>query len=350
MTRMMATEQTASAGVTVNIHRTFDSPTASLSIRRFAWFVLVYNVAVILWGGIVRATGSGAGCGDQWPLCDGAAIPQSPQFHTMVEFTHRLMSGGALILIVALLVWTWRETRKGDLARWTAGIALVLVMNEAFLGALLVTVAAHSSSPATGVLLFSCHLTNTLLLVASLALTAEFLKLARFRATTKLRRGSLLFPALGILATLLVGVTGSLVALGDTMYPSASLLDAIRQDFSPTAPLLLRLRWIHPFSAFVAGAFVLWLLIRAFRSDAPSKMRTLGKAVLVTLLLQYLLGVFDVLGQQATWLQILHLLGANVFWILLVLLTANFCLTQPPQRNNNTLAHDSYQVEEKLLV
>ena len=108
------------------------------------------------------------------------------------------------------------------------------------------------------------------------------------------------------------------------MYPSTSLLDAIRQDFSATAPLLLRLRWIHPASAFIAGAFILWLLVRAFR-DGSGKMRTLGMGVLLTLLLQYLFGAFDVLGQQPTWLQILHLLGANVFWIFLVLLTASYC-------------------------
>ncbi|HEY5254617.1 MAG TPA: COX15/CtaA family protein [Acidobacteriaceae bacterium] len=328
MTKMIAIDHAASADMSAGIRHTSESRSVSATLRRFAWFVLVYNVIVILWGGVVRATGSGAGCGDQWPLCDGAAIPQSPQYHTMIEFTHRLMSGGALILILALLVWAWRATSKGHLARWTAGIALLLVINEAFLGALLVTVAAHSASVVTGVVLFSCHLTNTLLLVASLALTAEFLSNPRFDATTGLRRGRLLFPILGILATLLVGVSGSLVALGDTMYPSTSLLDAIRQDFSPTAPLLLRLRWFHPASAFVAGAFILWLLVRAFRREAPAKMRTLGMAVLLTLLLQYLLGAFDVLGQQPTWLQILHLLGANVFWIFLVLLTANYCLVE----------------------
>jgi cytochrome c oxidase assembly protein subunit 15 len=112
------------------------------------------------------------------------------------------------------------------------------------------------------------------------------------------------------------------------MYPSSNLLEAIRQDFSATAPLLLRLRWIHPASAFLAGAFILWLLVRSFRRDAPAKMHALGIAVLVTLLLQYLLGVFDVIGQQPTWLQILHLLGANLFWIFLVLLTANYCLVE----------------------
>ncbi|HVC89634.1 MAG TPA: COX15/CtaA family protein [Acidobacteriaceae bacterium] len=328
MPRMIVSKDVVSADAGVAPGRPPDSSRSSAPLRRFAWFVLAYNVLVILWGGAVRATGSGAGCGNQWPLCDGAAIPQSPQFHTLIEFTHRLMSGGALILIVALLIWTWRTTRKGHLARWSAAIALVLVINEAFLGALLVTVAAHTASPATAVLLFSCHLTNTLLLVAALALTPEFLSSARLRTTTALRHGSLIFPSLGILATLLVGVSGSLVALGETLYPSSSLLAAIRQDFSPAAPLLLRLRWIHPASAFIAGAFVVWLLVQSFRRTAPSKTRVLGIAVLSTLIAQYLLGIFDVLLQAPTWLQIAHLLGANIFWIFLVLLTASYCLVE----------------------
>ncbi|MGH9616022.1 MAG: COX15/CtaA family protein [Acidobacteriaceae bacterium] len=316
-------------------------PHASSSLRRFAWFVLAYNILVILWGGVVRASGSGAGCGDQWPLCQGAAIPQSPQFHTIVEFTHRLMSGGALILIAALLVWIWSATTKGSLARWSAVASLVLVLNEAFLGALLVTVAAHSGSQVTAVSVFSCHLANTLLLLAALALTAEFLSMSRRYRMTALRHGSLIFPALAILTTLLTGITGSLVALGETLYPSPTLLAAIRQDFSPAAPLLLRLRWIHPVTAFIAGAFVAWLLVQAFRHTAPSKARSLGIAVLVTILAQYLLGVADVLLRAPIWLQILHLLGADLFWIFLILLAADYCLVEKSPKhksNRETLA------------
>ena len=51
----------------------------SAALRRFAWAVLVYFIAVILWGGLVRATGSGAGCGDHWPLCNGTVMQHSPR-------------------------------------------------------------------------------------------------------------------------------------------------------------------------------------------------------------------------------------------------------------------------------
>ena len=329
MTRTTLSADTSSADTTTKSGDQRDASPASSGLRRFAWFVLVYNVLVVLWGGVVRATGSGAGCGDHWPLCNGVAIPQSPQFHTIVEFTHRLMSGASLILVAVLLVWTWRATRRRHLARWAAVSAMVLVLNEALLGALLVLLrlVAHNESAARGVYL-SFHFANTLLLLAALALAAEFLSRPRPRSTTTLRRGMLAIPILGILATLLVGVSGSLAALGDTLFPSTSLAGAFHQDFSSTAPLLLRLRWVHPASACIAGAFIAWLLVQSFRRAASPQIHRLGIAVLCTLLLQTLLGIADVLLQAPTWLQIVHLLGADVFWICLVLLTVSYCLIE----------------------
>ena len=97
-----------------------------------------WNIAVILWGAVVRATGSGAGCGNHWPLCNGEVIPTSPRVATMIEFTHRAMTGGATITILGFLIWTFRATRGRHLARFFAVASTVLLVNEAFLGALLV--------------------------------------------------------------------------------------------------------------------------------------------------------------------------------------------------------------------
>lgn len=329
MARMTLSPDASSAEASESIQSTVDEMRPTAGLRRFSWFVLAYTVLVVLWGGVVRATGSGAGCGDHWPLCNGVVLPQSPQFHTIVEFTHRLMSGASLILIAILLVWVWRVTRRRNLARWAAVAAMVLVLNEALLGALLVLLrlVAHNESAARGVYL-SFHFANTLLLLAALALAAEFLSRPRPRSATALRHGMLIVPILGILATLLVGVSGSLAALGDTLFPSTSLSGAFHQDFSSTAPMLLRLRWVHPFSAGIAGIFIAWLLVQVFRGKGSSQTRSLGIAVLCTLVVQYLLGVFDVLLRAPTWLQIVHLLGADVFWICLVLLTASYCLVE----------------------
>ena len=350
MTRSTHTAHSVPADATARDRRTASTvsgpPTAiSAALQRFAWFVLVYNVLVVLWGAVVRATGSGAGCGDHWPLCNGVVLPQSPQFHTIVEFTHRLMSGGSLLLVAVLLIWTWRSTVRGQLARWASGAAMVLTLNEALLGALLVLLrlVAHNQSSARGVYL-SFHFANTLLLLGALTLSAEFLTRPRSRATTSLRHGKMIFPTLGIVATLLVGVTGSLAALGDTLFPATSLAGAFHQDFSSTASLLLRLRWIHPASAIVAAAFICWLLVQSFRNTAAPRTRALGIAVVSTLTVQILLGTLDVLLLAPTWIQIVHLLGADVFWICLVLLTADYCLVEKrhdPEKttdNNSSLA------------
>src|SRR5580700_2794350 len=97
-----------------------------VSLARFACFVLVYNIAVIVWGAYVRATGSGAGCGSHWPLCNGEFLPATPQTQTVIEFTHRVTSGLSLVLVSILLIWCWRRTAKSDWSRYADRAATVL--------------------------------------------------------------------------------------------------------------------------------------------------------------------------------------------------------------------------------
>jgi heme A synthase len=90
---------------------------------RYAWGVLAYNVAVALWGAFVRATGSGAGCGNHWPLCNGAVTPQTPAWATVIEFTHRATSGIDLLLVAVLAIWAFRAFPKQHPARLGAALS-----------------------------------------------------------------------------------------------------------------------------------------------------------------------------------------------------------------------------------
>jgi len=129
---------------------------------------------VIVWGAYVRATASGAGCGNHWPLCDGRILPRAPEVQTVIEFLHRVISVLALVLVAALLVWCWRKTSKGDWPRYSAVLAIIL--NEALLGALLVVLHHVAQDRSAGHALLLClHFGNTLLLLASLSLTARWL-------------------------------------------------------------------------------------------------------------------------------------------------------------------------------
>jgi cytochrome c oxidase assembly protein subunit 15 len=293
---------------------------ASANLSRFAWAVLVYNVAAILWGAVVRATSSGAGCGDHWPLCNGVVVQTHPQLATLIELTHRMTAGITVIAVLALLVWVFRSTGKGHLARISVAAATVLIFNEALLGALLVLLGltAENRSPARAVYL-SLHLANTLLLLAALALSAHFVSKGDDFNRRSVQFRQLPLAVTGLIATLMVGVSGTLAALSDTLFPATSVRAALAQDLSSGTNWLIRLRIVHPVSAVIAGVFIGWLVLR---SVSRPRDRALAVGVLSLLTLQFALGVADVALLAPLWLQITHLLGADLLWIALVLLAA----------------------------
>ncbi len=303
----------------------------SLALRRFAWFVLAYFIAVILWGTVVRATGSGAGCGDHWPLCNGTVVQHAPRVDTMIEFAHRVTSGLSFFAAVGLMVWTLAATPRRHLARAASIAAVIFTLIEAILGALLVKLGltAESTSPLRAPYL-ALHLTNTLLLLAALALTAHLLGRAHGYLRGTVHLVAPIRSSAGLFVVLIVGVTGSLAALGDTLFPAASISSALAQDFSPTSGWLVRWRWTHPSIAFLASIFLIWLLVRAAHRNAWWDNRSLSAAVLILLAAQYLLGLLDVVLLAPVWLQVLHLLGADLLWAALIVLTARLTL-QPKE-------------------
>jgi cytochrome c oxidase assembly protein subunit 15 len=305
----------------------------SPALVRFAWGVVGYNVLVILWGAVVRATGSGAGCGNHWPLCNGQVIPLAPRVDTIIEFTHRCMTSGALFAVLGLLVWTFRATVKGQAARVLAVVSTVLLLNEALLGAVLVKLGYVTGNRSMGrVVMLSVHLSNTLLLLAALTLTAWLLGQRQRWRELGSRGGKRLWAVVGLAATLVVGVSGSLAALGDTLFPASSLRAAFAQDFAAGAPWLLRLRGVHPVSAVIAAIFVLWLVAQARRAGVSR----LAGIVVGLLAFQFALGLADVLLLAPVWMQIVHLLGADMYWVALVTLAAEVVWKSWPSPEQNT--------------
>ncbi len=299
----------------------------SPALRRFAWGVLVYFIAVILWGTLVRATGAGAGCGNHWPLCNGTVIQHSASVNTMIEFTHRVTSGLSFFAIVGLMAWIFAGTVRGHLARAAAVASVAFTLIEAILGALLVKLGltAQSQSPLRPAYL-ALHLTNTLLLLAALTLTAHLLSRRKGYLRGSVRVVAPFGAVACIVVVMIVGVTGSLAALGDTLFPATSLGLALAQDFSPTSGWLVRWRWMHPTVAFVASIFLIWLLVRAAQRRTSWDNRRLSALVLLLLAAVYILGLTDVILLAPLWVQVAHLLGADALWAALVVLTARLTL------------------------
>jgi heme A synthase len=290
---------------------------------RFAWIVVAYTLAVILWGAFVRATGSGAGCGQHWPLCNGEVVPRAPAIETIIELTHRVTSGLALLAVVALVFVVWRHRPKGHPARQAAGWSLVFMLTEAGVGAGLVLfeLVADNASLARA-LFMAVHLANTFLLLAAMTLTARWLHDGPAGLAAAGRGGRAV--TLGLLAggLLLVGVSGAVAALGDTLFPATSLAHGLEQDLSPTSHVLLRLRLIHP---TLAAVVALALIVVSPRIPTGSEaLWGLGPGQWVALLagVQSAMGVLNVLLLAPVWLQLVHLLLADLLWIAVMLLGA----------------------------
>ncbi len=240
---------------------------------KFCWFVLAWTILVILWGAFVRATGSGAGCGSHWPLCNGMIIPQSEQVETSIEFTHRLLSGVALLLIFAMLIWGWKVSDKGHPVRKGLIASTVLIITEALLGAGLVLfelVAANQSVTRAVVMAF--HLLNTFLLLAAITLSAWWASTGK--PIVVKNQGKIPFwLILALVGVALIGMSGAITALGDTLFPAESLAQGLEQDSEANAHFLIRLRIYHPLIAILVGAYIL-LLVKLLRNRGAGNFFT----------------------------------------------------------------------------
>ncbi|HKS06201.1 MAG TPA: COX15/CtaA family protein [Gemmatimonadaceae bacterium] len=292
-------------------------------LRRFAWSVVGYNLLVIAWGAYVRASGSGAGCGSHWPLCNGTVVPRAPRIETMIELTHRATSGLAAIAVFALLWWTFRAKSAGHPARSAAVASAVLIVVEALLGAGLVLFGWVEDDASWGrVAALGLHLANTFLLLAALTLTAWRL------SDQPAHRWSARGPDGATIATLLtlimcVAVTGAMTSLGDTLFPAASLSEGLRSDFEATSHFLERLRVIHPALAILTAlAVIVGSRAIAARSTSPTTA-ALARATQLLVTLQVAGGVLNLALLAPIWMQLVHLLLADITWIALVLLGAS---------------------------
>lgn len=285
--------------------------------RTFAWWVLCYTVLVILWGAYVRATGSGAGCGDHWPLCNGEIIPRDPSSARIIEFSHRLTSGFSLVLVVVMFFWSRNLYPSGSPVRAASAMALLFMIGEALVGAALVIlqlVAGNDS--ALRALVIAGHLVNTFLLLFWLAKTVYLVKYSSFeknKIDTRLQ--STFRLCLG--AFIITGAVGAIVALGDTLFPAQSLSQALTDELSSSSHFLVKLRIWHPLVAVLTSVYI---LIQCVILPYAHKSQTLKKSSLIVgglIILQLAGGVLNWLLLAPVPMQLFHLGLADITWIAL---------------------------------
>jgi heme A synthase len=285
---------------------------------QYAWGVVAATVVVILWGAFVRATGSGAGCGDHWPLCNGEIIPRAEQIETLIEFSHRVTSGLALLAVVALLIWALRAFPKGHIVRKAAVASMVLMILEALIGAALVLLQYVAFNISVGrAIWMAAHLVNTLLLLAALVLTAWWGQGGR---PLRLRSQGLVGWSLllAIVGMLVLSMSGAVTALGDTLVITGGISPAEHA----LVATLVELRILHPIIAFVVGALVIGAARIVVQRRTGGGIQRVGRLTIGLYVAQLLIGSLNVALRAPVWLQLVHLAFTCAIWILLVVLAA----------------------------
>ena len=281
-----------------------------MTTPRLAWVTLGANAVVILQGAFVRATGSGAGCGSHWPTCHGEIVPLSGDVHTAIEFSHRLLSLVVLALGTWLLLRVRRERRENRGAYVFGVAAFVFLLIEALLGALTVLwgLTGDTQSTARG-LMVATHLVNSLFLVGTLAATVAYTRSARPAYPLGVaRQGSLTSVFLvAFVGMQVLMFSGGIAAMGNTMFPSESLVEGIAADFDPESHPLIRLRILHPLIALAVGVYLFVALGFARWIKPVPEGHRLRQWLVGTYLVQLLVGTVNLALLAPVVLQLLHL-------------------------------------------
>lgn len=291
-----------------------------ISTYTLASITLATTIVVILQGAVVRATGSGAGCGSHWPSCNGQVVPLGHGTEAAIEFSHRLLSLVVLALGAWLLSRALRSRReRPGLFYWSAG-SFAFLLVEALLGAMTVLLGYTGENVSTGRgVLVAVHLVNSLLLVGALTGTLLY---ARDRAPAwplRLGRQSMLTTvlAVGLLGMLVLMFSGGIAAMGSTMFPSESLAEGLAADFDAGSHPLVRLRVLHPVIAVTVGIYLFLSLGLAWLLKPVPRARALTRSLTTVYLVQLAVGTVNFAMLAPVALQLLHLSLAVVAFALL---------------------------------
>jgi protoheme IX farnesyltransferase len=283
------------------------------SLRRWgglAALTLAATYGLIVLGGIVRITGSGLGCGPDWPLCQGRLIPPM-DLPTMIEYGHRLAAASVVTLVTLLVLYAWWSVRRSGSMRRPlrlSVVALALVIVQALLGAITVWL---DLPPSTIVI----HLGTAMLLLALLVVGTT-------RALTTGRR-----PHWDRAAGVTAGMAGLafIVVLLGALVANLGASTACRGfplcngSLVPTGGWRTHLHWTHRVFAYGLAALAVWLpfYVRGRRPGDRAARRAAATAAAVVVV-QIGIGAGMILGNLPALLRALHVAGGAAVFASLV--------------------------------
>ena len=318
------------------------------TLHRSWWSLLFFTQFVILWGAFVRASGSGDGCGQNWPSCHGRLIPESSYMQTWIEYIHRASSGLYGLFVLALVIWTYKwmgQKKESSLAtspitsqcrfyklyKYLPGVVLLLTVFEAFIGAQLVLSGLVGSNESwSRALVMIVHLLNTFLLVFSIMGCIYFLGFEKY---CLLPRPAISPHLYGFITfwIFIVASLGAIAALGDTLYPITDWGEGLQQDFDSSSHGFIKLRVLHPLCAILLVFFIHYMGF-----DHLSQSTLLNNFIKLSYFVLFL-GILNLGFLAPIGLQLLHLLSVQVFWCLFVFIGFHCFLGTPHLPFKNSL-------------
>jgi heme A synthase len=127
----------------------------------------------------------------------------------------------------------------------------------------------------------------------------------------------------GVAIIAIIGATGALNAVADTVFPADSITGDLADKFGPTAPMLSRLRIVHPIVSVIGGMVVAWIATSRSRGGSPMTQRA-ATAVTMVVLSQMFIGIANIFFLTPLSLQLIHLMVADALWIAFVVFGASF--------------------------
>ncbi len=284
-------------------------------LRPLLFATVIYTILVILWGAWVRISHSGDGCGDTWPLCHGQLIPTAERAKTWVEYAHRVMSGLYGLLVFFIFLWSRKVFTEGHRSRRYGAWLLFFCILEALLGANIVLFKLVGTNDTFfRALVIGIHQINSLLLTGVSALL--FLT-----SGEDSNRPPLKFPGSAYLRYflfLLLAMAGAWAALSSTLYPAEGFAQSLNHELDEGAPMMMRLRSLHPIFALLFGT---WMCVWLYKKLDLTTCALWVFAILV--------GILTLLLASPVVLKITHLFLAHLLWISLIRL---YYLETPPHK------------------
>lgn len=301
-----------------------ESKTKLSAFSKFAVFTLLYNVVVILWGVFLRASHSGDGCGQHWVTCGGEFIPTAPAFKTTIEFSHRVTTTLAGFIVIGLAVWAVRKYGLRSGTGVSALLSLAFIIVEGLLGrGLVLTGNTAGNWTPTRPYWTAGHLINTFILLMFLTLTVWYSLELNQRAKLVLKKGWI-FLAIGVAAIFLVGISGSMAALTNMLFPSETIAEGIAKDFDPDSHYLLRLRILHPIVSIFSAVYLIFICGWFKRQTDDPQTQQWASATSILVLVQVIFGVATLLMLAPIVMQLGHLLLADLVWITFILMGVSY--------------------------